>query len=102
MENMKALGEYINKKLNKKIDFKGIKTHPVYRENLFSYNGEDYLVSGKKVELQNLILTISSRKPEDYPAKLGKKYTHKKYIKAKEKRIEEIRVGNKSFFLIVL
>jgi len=48
------------------------------------------VVSAKREELQNLLITFSSRRPEDYPDKLAKKYTHKKFLKAKEKRIEEL------------
>lgn len=102
MEYIKILGEYLNKKMNRKIDFKGIKTHPIYRENLFSYGSDDYLISKNKEEITNLLITLSSRKAEDYPAKLAKKYTHKKYLKAKEKRPEEFKVADKRYYIVLL
>ena len=102
MEYIKVLGEYLNKKQNRKIDFKGIKTHPVYRDNLFSYGIDDYLISKNREEIWNLLITLSSRKAEDYPAKLAKKYTHKKYTKAKDKKVEEFKVRNKKYYIVLL
>lgn len=102
MEYIRALGEYLNKKNNRKIDFKGIKAHPLYKENLFSYGIDDYAISKSREELQNLLITLSMRKAEDYPAKFAKKYTHRKFLKAREKKVEEIRVGDKRYFLVLL
>jgi len=102
VDNIRILGEYINKKENKKIDFKGIKRHTLYKDNLFTYGSIDYVVSGNREELQNLLITFSSRRPEDYPDKLAKKYTHKKFLKAREKRIEEFKIGDKKYYIVAL
>ena len=102
MDYTKILGEYLNKKEGRKIDFKNIKKHTLYRDNLFSYGGEDYIISGNREEIQNLLITFSQRKAEDYPPKLAKKYTHKKYVKAKEKKPEEFKLADKKYFVIKL
>lgn len=102
MDYTKILGEYINKKTNKKIDFKGIKKHTLYQENLYVYGIDDYVISNNRMELQNLLITFSARRAEDYPEKLAKKYTHKKFLKAKEKKIEEFKVGDKKYYIVIL
>lgn len=102
MDYTKVLGEYINKKEARKIDFKQVKKHTLYRDNLYTYNGEDYVISNSREELQNLLITFSQRRAEDYPPKLAKKYTHKKYLKAKEKKAEEFRHEDKKYYLIKL
>ena len=102
MEYIRVLGEYLNKKQNRKIDFKGIKTHPIYKENLFAYGIDDYLISKNREELQNLLITLSMRKAEDYPPKLARKYTHKKFTKAREKKVEEFKMGDKKYYIVLL
>lgn len=102
MDYIRVLGEYINKKENKKIDFKGIKKHPLYTKNLYSYGIEDFVIGEKREEVQEILLAMSSKRAIDYPDKYAKKYTHKKFLKAKEKRMEEFKIGDKKFFIVIL
>jgi hypothetical protein len=101
-DRMSALGEYINKGLGRKINFKGIKMHPIYRDALFSFGTDDYIVGEKASEVNGIAFELSTKRGEDYPPKLAKKYTHKKYQKAKEKKAEEIVFKGKKYFIIKL
>lgn len=97
-----ALGEYINKKLGKKINFKNIKMHSIHRGFLFAFGADDYIVGNKLSEVEGVAVDLSYKKGEDYPPKLAKKYTHRKYQKAKDKKAEEIVFKGKKYYIIKL
>jgi len=101
-ERITALGEYINQGLGKKINFKGIKSHPVARGFLFSYGTDDYIISEKNDEVLRVAFELSQKKASDYPSKLAKKYTHRKYEKANTKKPESIVLKGKKYFIIKL
>ena len=102
MDYIRVLGEYINKKEGRKINFKEIKSHPFYKGNLFSFGSNDYVVSSKKDEIIRILENMSSKKMEDYPPKFAKKYTHRKFLKEKEKRPEEMAFENKKYYIVLL
>ena len=99
-DRMMALGLYINERLGKNINFKQIKGDPIYRGVLFSCMNEDYLVSNKKSEVINAIVTMSRKKAEDYPQKMVKRYTHTKFKKIRERKPVEFKVKGRSYFII--
>jgi len=99
-DRIMALGLYINERLGKNINFKQIKGDPVYRGVLFIYKNEDYLVSDRKSEVIDTIVTMSRKKPEDYPQKMVKRYTHTKFKKIRERKPVEFKVKGKSYFII--
>ncbi len=101
-ERIGALGEFINEELNKKINFKGIKSHSIFRGFLFSYGSDDYIVGEKKAEVEGVAIEMSIKKAHDYPPKLAKKYTHRKYQKAHEKNPVSIIFKSKKYFIIKL
>ncbi len=101
-ERIGALGEFINEGLNKKINFKGIKAHSLYRGFLFSYASDDYIVGEKKAEVEGIAIEMSIKKSYDYPPKLAKKYTHRKYQKAHEKKPVQVTFKGKKYFIIKL
>ncbi len=101
-ERIGALGEFINEELNKKINFKGIKSHSIFRGFLFSYGSDDYIVGEKKAEVEGVAIEMSIKKAHDYPPKLAKKYTHRKYQKAHEKNPVSIIFKGKKYFIIKL
>lgn len=102
MDYIRVLGEYINKKEGRKINFKEIKSHPFYKGNLFSFGSNDYVISSKKDEIIRILENMSGKKMEDYPPKFAKKYTHRKFLKAKEKRPEEMAFENKKYYIVLL
>jgi hypothetical protein len=99
-DRITALGLYINEKLGKHINFKQIKGDPIYKGVLFTCMKEDYLISDKKSEVIDVIVTMSNRKAEDYPTKMVKRYTHTKFRKIRERKPVEFKVKGKSYFII--
>jgi hypothetical protein len=101
-ERIGALGEFINQGLKKKINFKAIKMHSVHRGHLFSFGAEDYIVGDNKAEVEGIAIDLSYKKAEDYPPKLAKRYTHRKYQKASEKTPVAVVFKGKKYFIIKL
>lgn len=101
-DRIAALGMYINGKLGRNINFKQIKGDHLYKGVLFTCMKEDYLVSDKKSEVIQAIVTMANKKPEDYNQKQVKRYTHTKFRKIRERKPEEIKVKGKSYFIIHL
>lgn len=98
-----ALGMYIISKTGKNFNFKAIRTDSIYRDILYTVNNEDYLVCEDPYELEDTIGIITFRfSTRDYPPKLIKKYTHKKFDKIDKKKREFITYKNKRYTLIKL
>lgn len=97
-----AVGEYINKNSKQKINFKQIKMDNYFKGLLFSYKLDDYLISEDKGKLKDFGNKLKDSKFEDYPKKLAKRYTHTKFKKINEKKIDIIKLKDKQYFIIKL
>lgn len=74
----------------------------MYPGILFSFAGEDYLVTPDKAELDLTIALMASRTFEDYPPKHARKYTHRKFEKINKKVQENITYKGKKYVIIKL
>lgn len=84
-----ALGMYLVQKGGKNFNFKLIKNNSIYPDILFSFGNDDYLVCDKEAELNSTIEIMEFRySTKDYPPKLVKKYTHRKFEKISKKKKE--------------
>lgn len=101
-DRLDAIGNYINDKSGKKINFKGIKADRVYRGLLFTYMGEDYIISDSKDEVIDVLWKMSAARSEDYNKKDAKRYTHIKFKKAKEKKVMDYSYKRKAYFVVEL
>jgi len=97
-----AIGTYLNEKTKKQINFKTIKADRHYRGILFTYMGEDYLISDSKQEVIGALWQMSSAKSEDFNKKDAKRYTHIKFKKAKEKKIMNYSCNRRGYFVVEL
>ena len=97
-----AMGNYLNDKTNKKINFKTIKADSYYRGVLFTYMRDDYLITDSKPEMIDLLWKMSNARSEDFNKKDAKRYTHIKFKKAKEKKIVNYNCNGKNYFLVEL
>lgn len=94
IDRINALGQFLVNKTGKNFNFKQIKNDHMYPGILFSFSGEDYLVTPDKAELDLTIALMSSRTFEDYPPKHARKYTHRKFEKINKKKSGS-RIGPK-------
>lgn len=88
-KRLEALGMYLVSQTGKNFNFKQIKNNSVYPNILFTFGNDDYLVCEKEAELIETIKLIEFRfSTKDYPPKLLKRYTHKKFDKIMKKKKE--------------
>ena len=92
IDRINALGQFLVNQTGKTFNFKSIKSDHMYPGILFSFAGEDYLVTPDKAELDLTIALMASRTFEDYPPKHARKYTHRKFEKIN--KILPIKVKN--------
>lgn len=97
-----AIGSYLNEKTNKQINFKTIKADRHYKGLLFTYMGEDYIISDSKQEVIEVLWKMSSARSDDFNKKDAKRYTHIKFKKAKEKKIMTYGYNRKGYFVVEL
>ena len=102
IDRINALGQYLVEKTGKTFNFKMIKGDHMYPGILFSFAGEDYLVTPDKAELDYTIALMGSRTFEDYPPKHARKYTHRKFGKINKKTQEIIVHKGKKYVIIKL
>lgn len=102
MEKNYILGMYLSKKSGKNFNFKEIKQDNYYKNILFSHKNDFYLISDKKTEIEKLVMEMSMSKPENFPDKIAKKYTHMRYIKANQKKINEFIYLNVKYYIVLL
>ena len=102
LDRINALGQYLVEKLGKPFNFKQIKGDHMYPGILFSFAGEDYLVTPYKAESEYTIALMGSRTFEDYPPKHARKYTHRKFGKINKKTQEIVNYKNKKYIIIKL
>lgn len=102
LDRINALGQYLVEKTGKPFNFKQIKGDHIYPGILFSFAGEDYLVTPDKAELEYTISLMGSRTFEDYPPKHARKYTHRKFGKINKKIQEIVNYKNKKYIIIKL
>ncbi len=86
---LEAFGMYLVNQTGRNFNFKQLRSSNVYPNILFSFGNDDYLVCEKEAELAQAIETMEFRfSTRDYPPKLVKKYTHKKFDKINKKKRE--------------
>lgn len=100
IDRINALGQYLVEKTGKTFNFKMIKGDHMYPGILFSFAGEDYLVTPDKAELDYTIALMGTRTFEDYPPKHARKYTHRKFGKI-NKKTQEIFVHKGKKYVII-
>jgi len=101
-ERINALGQYISKRDGKNFNYKIIKGDSIYRGLLFTVLKEDFVISDSKNEVLDTLYKMSMKYPDHIPQKLMKKYTHMKFQKAKEKKIENFNLNGKRYFIVKL
>ena len=102
IDRINALGQFLVNKTGKTFNFKQIKNDHMYPGILFSFSGEDYLVTPDKAELDLTIALMSSRTFEDYPPKHARKDTPRKFEKINKKIQENIIYKGKKYVIIKL
>lgn len=86
---LEALGMYLVQQSGKNFNFKLIRSNSIYPNILFSFGNDDYLVCENESELNSTIEIMEFRfATKDYPPKLVRKYTHKKFEKIHKKKKE--------------
>ena len=65
LDRINALGQFLVNQTGKTFNFKQIKNDHMYPGILFSYSGEDYLVTPDKAEHELTITLMASRTFED-------------------------------------
>lgn len=63
IDRINALGQFLVNQTGKTFNFKSIKSDHMYPGILFSFAGEDYLVTPDKAELDLTIALMASRTP---------------------------------------
>ncbi|GLI55926.1 hypothetical protein PM10SUCC1_14400 [Propionigenium maris DSM 9537] len=101
-ERLAAIGNYLNDKSGKKINFKTIKADSYYRGILFTYMREDYLITDSKPEMIDILWKMSAARSEDFNKKDAKRYTHIKFRKAKEKKVLNYNYKGRNYFIVEL
>ena len=101
-DRLTAIGNYLNDKTKKKINFKTIKADRYYRGLLFTYMGDDYIISDSKPEMIDTLWKMSAARSMDFNKKDAKRYTHTKFMKAKEKKILNYNCNGKNYFVVEL
>lgn len=101
-DRLDIIGNYLNEKTKKVINFKAIKSDRVYRGLLFTYMGEDYIISDSKEEVIDALWKMSAARSVDYNKKDAKRYTHIKFKKAKEKKILSYSYKRRGYFVVEL
>lgn len=98
-----ALGQYLINELKQNFNFKEIKKDSVYRDVLFTFRSEDYIICDNLEELEKIITLMKYRATSgDYPLKLLKRYTHRKFEKIHKKQVETMVVKQKKYYIIKL
>lgn len=101
-DRIQVLGQYIIEKTKKNFNFKVIKMDSYFKNVLYCIGTEYYLVSDTEYEIIDTAHRMSTTRFCDYPEKFAKKYTHMRFVKANQKKIEAFNVKGKRYFIVQL
>lgn len=102
IDRIQALGQYLINKTGKNFNFKQIKADSYFKGVLYTLGTENYLLSDSEYEIVETAHRMSTTRFCDYPEKFAKKYTHMRFVKANQKKIENFVYKGKKFYIITL
>ena len=102
LDRIQVLGQYIIEKTKKNFNFKNIKMDSYFKNVLYFIGNDYYLVSNSEYEIVETANKMSMTKFSDYPEKFAKKYTHMRFVKANQKKIETFSFKGKKYFIVQL